>query len=101
MRNIIKNDIKKYQDAKEKITNIENYIKRDINSSFHEDDEDSISDNSIDSDNEFTIKNSMNNIKDVLKDNIKKELNSCKEVLKDNIKKELNKQMGFDFSSLF
>ena len=96
MRNIIKNDIKKYQDAKEKITNIENYIKKDINSSFHEDedDKDSISDNSIDSDTEI-------NIKDVLKNNIKKELNNCKDILKDNIKKELNKQMGFDFVSLF
>jgi hypothetical protein len=96
IRNIIKNDIKKYQEAKEKITNIENYIKRDINSSFHEDedDKDSISDNSIDSDTEI-------NIKDVLKNNIKKELNNCKDILKDNIKKELNKQMGFDFVSLF
>lgn len=28
IRNIIKNDIKKYQEAKEKITNIENYIKQ-------------------------------------------------------------------------
>jgi|LakMenEpi03Aug12_release.lakeMendotaPanAssembly.Ray.scaffolds.fasta_scaffold11994_3 hypothetical protein len=84
-RNIIKNDIKKYQEAKEKITNIENYIKRDINSS--KDDEDNISDTSIESDNDNDF-----NIKEILKDNIKKELNSCK----DNIKKELNKKMGFD-----
>jgi GTP-binding protein EngB required for normal cell division len=68
-RNIIKNDIKKYQEAKEKITNIENYIKRDIKK-----DEDDISDNSIDSDNE----------------------NDFKEILKDNIKKNLNKNIGFE-----
>jgi hypothetical protein len=84
-RNIIKNDIKKYQEAKEKITNIENYIKRDINSL--KDDEDNISDTSIDSDNDNDF-----NIKEILKDNIKKELNSCK----DNIKNELNKKIGFD-----
>ena len=101
IRNDIKKNIKKYQEAKEKITNIENYIKRNINLS--KDDEDNISDTSIDSDNDndFNIKNSMNNIKEVLKDNIKKELNSCKDALKDNIKKELNKQMGFNFSNIF
>jgi hypothetical protein len=99
-RTVIKYDINKYQEAKEKIINIENYIKRDINSSKK--DNEYISDNSIDSDNDndFSIKNSMNNIKDVLKDNIKKELNNCKDVLKDNIKKELNKKMGFDFVNL-
>jgi len=61
-RNIIKNDIKKYQEAKEKITNIENYIKRDIKK-----DEDDISDNSIDSDNE-------NDFKEILKDNLNKKI---------------------------
>jgi len=82
-RNVIKNDIIKYQEAKEKITNIENYIKREDINSLNDDEEDS--DNSIDSDNDL-------NINEILKDNIKKELNNCK----DNIKKNLNKKMGFD-----
>ena len=43
-------NIKKNKEAKEKITNIENYIKRNINSS--KDDEEDISDN----DNDLNIK---------------------------------------------
>lgn len=82
----IKSEINKYIKSKNTISNIENYIKKEITNC-----KEVLTNN---------IKKEITNCKEIIKNNIKEEINNYKDIFTNNIKKEMTKKIGLNLTNI-